>query len=114
MYLSVRGLLLGPSPPAAIHPERINVSTGITLFPKEVMRPPRSAVERKCDLQFWNEPEPGGHFPALEQPGVLIADLKNFFRTFRYQPALTGLLAIRSAAFGTSSTDTQEAHLLGA
>ncbi len=73
------------SPPAAVRPERIDVPTGITLFPKEVMRPPRSAIERKYALQFWNEPERGGHFPALEQPDVLVADLRNFIRPLRDQ-----------------------------
>lgn len=70
-------------PPAAVRPERIDVPTGITVFPKEVMHPPRSAVERKYDLRFWNEPDFGGHFPALEAPDVLIEDLRRFFRPLR-------------------------------
>ena len=71
------------SPPAAVRPDRIDVPTGITLFPKEVMRPPRAAVERKYDLHFWNEPERGGHFPALEQPEALVEDLRDFLRPLR-------------------------------
>jgi len=71
------------SPPAAVRPDRIDVPTGITLFPKEVMRPPRAAVDRKYDLRFWNEPERGGHFPALEQPEVLVEDLRDFIRPLR-------------------------------
>ena len=67
-------------PPAAVRPVRIDVPTGITLFPKEVMRPPRSAVERKYRLEYWNEPERGGHFPALEEPQVLVEELRSFFR----------------------------------
>jgi len=71
------------APPAAIRPERIEVPTAITLFPKEVMHPPRSAVARKYDLRQWNEPERGGHFPALEAPEVLIDDLRRFYRGLR-------------------------------
>jgi microsomal epoxide hydrolase len=59
------------------------VPTGIALFPKEVMRPPRSAVARKYDLRRWSEPSRGGHFPALEAPEVLIEELRAFFRELR-------------------------------
>ncbi len=75
------------APPAAVRPERIDVATGITLFPKEVMRPPRSAVARKYDLRHWHEPEQGGHFPALEAPDVLVQELRRFFRPFRRHPS---------------------------
>jgi microsomal epoxide hydrolase len=70
-------------PPAAVRPERIEVPTGIVVFPKEVMRPPRSAVERKYDLRHWSEPSRGGHFPALEASETLIEDLRTFLRAFR-------------------------------
>ena len=71
------------SPPVAVRPERIDVPTGIAVFPKEVMRPPRSAVERKYDVRRWTEFESGGHFPALEAPDALVDDLRGFFRAFR-------------------------------
>ena len=71
------------APPAAVRAERIDVPTGIALFPKEVMRPPRSAVARKYDLRRWTEPARGGHFPALEAPDVLIDELRAFFGDLR-------------------------------
>lgn len=71
------------APPAAVRPERIEVPTGIAIFPGEVMRPPRSAVERKYRLESWTEMSSGGHFPALEEPDALVADLRAFFRTVR-------------------------------
>jgi pimeloyl-ACP methyl ester carboxylesterase len=71
------------APPAAIRPERIEVPTGIALFPKEVMRPPRSAVERKYRLTHWSEMSHGGHFPALEAPEELTRDIRAFFRSLR-------------------------------
>jgi microsomal epoxide hydrolase len=71
------------APPAATQPVRVEVPMGVCLFPKEVMRPPRSAVERKYALEHWTEPTRGGHFPALEAPGVLAEDLRTFFRRFR-------------------------------
>lgn len=71
------------APPAAVRPDRIEVPTGVALFPGEVMQPPRSAVERKYRLEHWSEMDSGGHFPALEEPAALIADLRAFFRGYR-------------------------------
>jgi microsomal epoxide hydrolase len=71
------------APPVALRPERIEVPTGVALFPKEVTRPPRSAVARKYDLVRWTDMPRGGHFPALEAPDDLAAELRAFFRAFR-------------------------------
>ena len=71
------------APPAATRPVRIDVPTGVCLFPKEVMRPPRSAVVRKFDLVHRSEPARGGHFPALEAPEVLASDIRDFFGALR-------------------------------
>jgi microsomal epoxide hydrolase len=71
------------APPAALRPERIAVPTGVALFPKEVTRPPRSAVARKYALARWTEMDRGGHFPALEAPEALAAELRAFFDELR-------------------------------
>jgi pimeloyl-ACP methyl ester carboxylesterase len=71
------------APPVALRPERIEVPTGVALFPKEVTRPPRSAVERKYALARWTEMPRGGHFPALEAPDDLARELRAFFRALR-------------------------------
>ena len=71
------------APPVALRPERIEVPTGVALFPKEVTRPPRSAVERKYALVRWTEMPRGGHFPALEAPDDLVRELRAFFRAIR-------------------------------
>jgi microsomal epoxide hydrolase len=71
------------APPVALRPERIDVPTGVALFPKEVTRPPRSAVERKYALTRWTEMARGGHFPALEATEDLAVELRAFFRAFR-------------------------------
>lgn len=34
-------------------------------------------------IEHWSEFERGGHFPALEQPGLLTDDLRTFFRGYR-------------------------------
>ena len=70
-------------PPAALRPVRIEVPTGIADFPKEVVRPPRSAVERKYAVVHWSGMPRGGHFAAMEEPDALVRDVRRFFRPFR-------------------------------
>jgi pimeloyl-ACP methyl ester carboxylesterase len=74
------------APPVALRPERIEVPTGVALFPKEMTRPPPSAVARKYALVRWTDMARGGHFPALEAPDDLAAELRAFFRAFRARP----------------------------
>src|SRR3954453_16119938 len=40
-------------------------------FPREILHGPRAIVERVFDVERWEEPSYGGHFPALEAPDVL-------------------------------------------
>jgi epoxide hydrolase len=64
--------------------DEVPVPTGVTLFPKELVRLPRHWLERRyTDLRHWNEPAVGGHFAALEQPDVLVDELRAFFRKLR-------------------------------
>jgi epoxide hydrolase len=64
--------------------DEVPVPTGVTLFPKELVRLPRHWLERRfTDLRHWNEPAVGGHFAALEQPDVLVDELRTFFRKLR-------------------------------
>ena len=67
---------------AATNP-RIEVPTAYIAFPHEIIRPPRSMAERVFNIQRWTTMERGGHFAALEQPEVLAADIRDFFRPFR-------------------------------
>ena len=58
---------------------------GFALFPKEINVPPRAWVERNVGSQLthWTEMPRGGHFAAMEQPGLLADDVRSFFRTVR-------------------------------
>jgi pimeloyl-ACP methyl ester carboxylesterase len=70
-------------PPVAVRPDRIDVPTGVAMFPAEVMRVPRRAVARKYDLRHWTDMPRGGHFAAMEQPHALAEDVRAFFRPLR-------------------------------
>jgi epoxide hydrolase len=64
-------------------PEYVAVPTGIARYPKEVIRFPRTWVERRYNVTHWAEMPRGGHFAAMEQPELFVADLRTFFRTVR-------------------------------
>ena len=59
------------------------VPLGVSVFPKELMGARRRWVESKFNLTFWADHEVGGHFAAMEQPEVLLADIREFFRPLR-------------------------------
>jgi len=60
----------------------IKVPTAVALFPKEYLEwAPRSYVERIYNIQRWTEMPQGGHFAALEQPDLLVKDIREFSKS---------------------------------
>ena len=64
-------------------PACVEVPTGVARYPKEVLRFPRSWVERRYNVTYWADMPRGGHFAAMEQPELFVDDLRAFFRTVR-------------------------------
>ena len=62
---------------------RIDVPTGYTEFPREILRPPRVSAERVFNIRRWTVMPKGGHFAALEQPRPLAEEIRAFFRALR-------------------------------
>ena len=62
---------------------RIETPTAVAMFPKEISHPPRGLVERGYNVQRWTEMPSGGHFAAMEEPGLLVEDVRAFFRGLR-------------------------------
>jgi microsomal epoxide hydrolase len=62
---------------------RLEVPTGVAVFPKEIYRAPRSWAERLYAIRRWTEMPSGGHFAALEEPDRFVEDLRAFFRELR-------------------------------
>jgi len=61
---------------------RIEVPTAAALFPAEMLAwPPRSYAERMYNIKRWTKMPKGGHFAALEQPDLLVNDIRAFART---------------------------------
>lgn len=63
--------------------ERVGVPFGHASFPAEIFRAPREWAERMYDVRHWTEMPRGGHFAAMEQPELLAADIRAFFRLVR-------------------------------
>ncbi len=63
--------------------ERVATPLGVAVFPRELPTPPRSWVERVFNVQRWTSMPSGGHFAALEQPQLLVEDIRAFFRPLR-------------------------------
>ena len=68
---------------AAGNPGKVTVPTACALFPKEITVPPRKWVEARYNLVRWTEMPRGGHFAALEQPDLLVNDVRAFFHDLR-------------------------------
>jgi len=63
---------------------RIEIPTAAALFPAEMLAwPPRSYAERMYNIKRWTKMSKGGHFAALEQPDLLVDDIRAFARTLR-------------------------------
>lgn len=62
----------------------IDMPVGCSLFPAELLRCSRRWAEKRFSrLIYWNELPRGGHFAALEQPEVLIEEIRNCFDLLR-------------------------------
>ncbi|MGH7309558.1 MAG: epoxide hydrolase family protein [Candidatus Rokuibacteriota bacterium] len=61
----------------------VTAPTAYAAFPREILRPPRSLAERVYNIHRWTVMPAGGHFAALEEPELLAADIRAFFRELR-------------------------------
>ena len=63
-------------------PWPLTMPVGVASFPKDAVRPVRRFAEQIIPtLTHWSEFDRGGHFPALEQPELLVQDIRTFART---------------------------------
>jgi pimeloyl-ACP methyl ester carboxylesterase len=68
---------------AASNQAKVTVPTACAQFPKEISAPPRKALEARYNLTRYTLMPHGGHFAALEQPDLLVTDVREFFRGLR-------------------------------
>ena len=61
---------------------RVEVPSGFAIFAGDMMRPPRSWLERTANVVRAIEPARGGHFAPFEQPELYVHELREFFRPY--------------------------------
>ncbi|MTD17089.1 alpha/beta fold hydrolase [Nakamurella sp. YIM 132087] len=69
-----------PPPPRRPGVPTITVPTAFAVFPKELLLVPRKVAATWTNLQRWELMPRGGHYPAAEQPGLVVDELRTFFR----------------------------------
>lgn len=70
--------------PATYVGGKIDLPVGVSVFPREIYRAPRSWAEKDYSkLIYWNELPKGGHFAAFEQPAAFVRELRACFTTLR-------------------------------
>ena len=57
------------------------VPTGVLVFAHDIGV--RRYAEREATIVRWTDVDRGGHFAALEEPELLVTDVREFFRTLR-------------------------------
>jgi pimeloyl-ACP methyl ester carboxylesterase len=62
---------------------RVDLPTGVAVFPKEVLLTPRRWCEAAYNITHWSTMPRGGHFAAFEQPELFVDDVRAFFANFR-------------------------------
>ncbi len=65
---------------AAPNVEPILMPSGTSIFPHEIVQPSRRWCEQRFkDLRYYNRPEHGGHFAALEVPDLFMTEVRTCF-----------------------------------
>jgi hypothetical protein len=62
---------------------RVPVPTGVGVFPEELYLTSERIANDHFHIEHWSTMPRGGHFAAIEQPELLLADLQRFFATRR-------------------------------
>jgi epoxide hydrolase len=65
-----------PEPPSP-------VPTAVAVFPHDIAVPVRRLAERNHHIVRWTRFDRGGHFGAMEEPDLVLGDLREAFRPYR-------------------------------
>lgn len=61
----------------------VTVPTAGAIFPSEIYLTPRIWAEASYNIVRWTPMPQGGHFAAMEEPELLLEDVRAFFRSLR-------------------------------
>ncbi|GAA3071201.1 epoxide hydrolase family protein [Streptosporangium carneum] len=69
---------------SGVRPPAITVPVGVAVFPHDIFVPLRRLADRDIPtITHWTEFGRGGHFAAMEQPALLVDDIRAFARSLR-------------------------------
>jgi pimeloyl-ACP methyl ester carboxylesterase len=68
------------------------VPAAFAIFPKDISTPPKDLADRFFNVQQWTEMPEGGHFAAMEQPELLVEDIRKFVSAVQALPQPEGFL----------------------
>src|SRR5580693_3615514 len=75
---ALKAMLSGALPPP------VQIPAGVAVFPADIFLPLRRLAERDlANIVHWSEFDRGGHFAAMEEPDLFVADLRAFSRKLR-------------------------------
>jgi pimeloyl-ACP methyl ester carboxylesterase len=69
--------------PLSQHARRVEVPSGFSLFPGDIVHPPRAWLDRVANVVRVTEHPRGGHFAPFEEPELYARELREFFRPYR-------------------------------
>ncbi len=83
LYVETAALLpTAAVPPPA--PPPLPVPLGVAVFPHDIALPIRRFADRSYpNIVQWTEFDRGGHFAAMEEPDLLVGDLRAFARALK-------------------------------
>ncbi|QQQ79458.1 epoxide hydrolase [Saccharothrix sp. 6-C] len=69
-------------------PWELTTPVGVAVFQHDAAIPLRRFADRVLStIRHWSEFEHGGHFPAMEQPELFVADIRSFVRSLNAVPS---------------------------
>ncbi|MDQ1032285.1 pimeloyl-ACP methyl ester carboxylesterase [Streptomyces umbrinus] len=69
--------------------------TALAVFPRDNFIPLRHVADRTENIVRWTEFDRGGHFAAMEEPDLLVGDVRAFFRGLRQHRSDGGDRSVR-------------------
>ncbi|KAI8987763.1 Alpha/Beta hydrolase protein [Mycotypha africana] len=67
---------------------RVKIPVAVCAFAHDIFKMPKEWLETSTDLHQFSEMPSGGHFPALEEPQLLLNDLQAFGKMIKHSKIL--------------------------
>ena len=61
----------------------VESATGFSIFEGDIIFRPKKLMQKVNNLKHWNTFKNGGHFAPMEQPKIIIDEIRKFFREYR-------------------------------